>query len=61
MAMQHMTSCRLSRPIRVSHETHRVMEKPTLLSNLYLELLHKHNVDAGRFGSSTADMGLLKG
>jgi len=43
------------------HETHRVLEKPTPLCNLYLELLHKHNVDTGSFGSGKHDMGLLKG
>jgi len=44
-----------------SHQTHTVLEKPTPLCNLYLELLHKHGIDAERFGSSTKDMGLLKG
>lgn len=44
-----------------AHEVHRVLEKPTPLCNLYLELLHKHDVDAGSFGSSEMDMGLLKG
>jgi hypothetical protein len=43
------------------HETHRVLEKPTPLCNLYLELLHKHNIDLGKFGSSEKDMQLLKG
>ena len=43
------------------HQAHTVLEKPTPLCNLYLELLHKHNLDAGSFGSSVADMGLLKG
>ena len=42
------------------HQAHTVLEKPTPLSNLFLELLHKHNVDAGAFGSSVADLGLLK-
>ncbi len=42
------------------HQTHTVLEKPTPLCNLYLELLHKHNIDAGSFGSSQKDMGLLK-
>jgi hypothetical protein len=42
------------------HQTHTVLEKPTPLCNLYLELLHKHNVDTGAFGSSVADLGLLK-
>ena len=26
----------------------------------HLELLHKHNIDAGMFGNSVADLGLLK-
>jgi len=43
------------------HQTHTVLEKQTPLCNLYLELLHKHNVDAAKFGSSQKDMGLLKG
>lgn len=43
------------------HQAHTVLEKPTPLCNLYLELLHRHNVDTGRFGSSTGTMGLLKG
>jgi hypothetical protein len=42
------------------HQTQTVLEKPTPLCNLYLELLHKHNLDAGAFGSSVADLGLLK-
>ena len=42
------------------HENHTVIEKPTPLCNLYLELLHKHNVDIGSFGSSEKDMNLLK-
>lgn len=42
------------------HQTHTVLEKPTPLCNLYLELLHKHNVDLGSFGSSQKDMGWLK-
>ena len=42
------------------HEVHEVLERPTPLCNLYLELLHKHNVDVGKFGSSERDMGLLK-
>ena len=43
------------------HQTHTVLEKPTPLCNLYLELLHKHNIDAAKFGNSEKDMGLLKG
>ncbi len=42
------------------HQAHTVLEKPTPLCNLYLELLHKHNVDTGSFGSSTGVLGLLK-
>ncbi len=42
------------------HQAHTVLEKPTPLCNLYLELLHKHDIDAASFGSSVADMGLLK-
>ena len=43
------------------HQTHTVLEKQSPLCNLYLELLHKHNIDVGSFGSSERDMGLLKG
>ena len=43
------------------HQTHTVLEKQSPLCNLYLELLHKHNIDVGSFGSSQKDMGLLKG
>ena len=43
------------------HQTHTVLEKQTSLCNLYLELLHKHDIDVGSFGSSERDMGLLKG
>jgi len=42
------------------HQSKTVLEKPTPLCNLYLELLHKHNIDVGSFGSSQEDMGLLK-
>lgn len=41
------------------HQAHTVLEKPTPLCNLYLELLHKHNIDTGSFGSSTETLGLL--
>ncbi len=41
------------------HQAHTVLEKPTPLCNLYLELLHKHDIDDERFGSSQKDMGLL--
>jgi hypothetical protein len=43
------------------HQAHTVLGEPTPLCNLYLELLHRHNVDAGTFGSSEKDLGLLKG
>ena len=43
------------------HQNHTVLERPTPLCNLYLELLHKHNMDIGNFGSSEKDMDLLKG
>ncbi len=43
------------------HQGHRVLEKPTPLCNLYLELLHQHNLDVGQFGSSVRDAGLLRG
>ena len=43
------------------HKPHTVLEKQTPLCNLYLELLHKHNIDVGSFGSSEKEMGLLKG
>ncbi len=42
-----------------SHQAHHVLPKPTPLCNLYLELLHKHNVDATSFGSSERDLNLL--
>ena len=43
------------------HQSHTVLEKPTPLCNLWLELLHKHNIDSGQFGSSKQDLNLLKG
>ena len=43
------------------HQTHTVLDGPTPLCNLYLELLHKHNLDVESFGSSQKDMDLLKG
>ncbi|MFK7849817.1 MAG: DUF1552 domain-containing protein [Akkermansiaceae bacterium] len=43
------------------HQAHTVLEKPTPLCNLYLDLLHQHNIDAASFGSSNSAMGLLKG
>ncbi len=41
------------------HQAHTVLDKPTPLCNLYLELLHKHNLDVESFGSSQKDMDLL--
>lgn len=41
------------------HQGHSVLEQATPLCNLYLELLHRHDVDMSGFGSSTADLGLL--
>lgn len=43
------------------HQSHTVLEKPTPLCNLYLDLLHQHNIDLGTFGSSEKAMDLLKG
>lgn len=41
------------------HRVHTVLDKPTPLCNLWLELLHKHDVDVGQFGSSKSDANLL--
>lgn len=41
------------------HQGYRVLDQQTPLCNLYLELLHQHNVDIGKFGSSQKDMRLL--
>jgi len=41
------------------HQGFRVLDQQTPLCNLYLELLHQHNVDIGKFGSSQKDMRLL--
>ncbi|MAT47063.1 MAG: hypothetical protein CMO35_06485 [Verrucomicrobiaceae bacterium] len=43
------------------HQAHTVLDRPTPLCNLYLELLHRHEVDAAGFGSSERNMELLKG
>ncbi|MGC6457860.1 MAG: DUF1552 domain-containing protein [Akkermansiaceae bacterium] len=43
------------------HQSHTLMKQPTQLSNLYLELLHQHNVDLGSFGGGEEDLGLLGG
>ncbi len=42
------------------HATHAKLGSKTPLCNLYLELLHQYNIDAGAFGSSERDMQLLK-
>ena len=41
------------------HQIHTVPETPMPLCNLWLELLHKHNVDVGAFGSSDRDANIL--
>ena len=41
------------------HQKHSVLDKPAPLCNLWLELLHKHDIDVGRFGSSQMDQHLL--
>ena len=41
------------------HQTHTVLEKPTPLCNLWLELLHKHGIDVGQFGSSRGNHQLI--
>ena len=43
------------------HQAHTALDKPTALCDLYLELLHKHDIDAASFGSSERDLGLLGG
>ncbi len=43
------------------HQGHTVLEKPTPLCNLYLELLRRHGIDAPRFGSSESGSELLPG
>ncbi len=42
------------------HQFHTVLKEQTPLCNLYLELLHKHDLDIGSFGSSKKNMDLLK-
>ena len=42
------------------HQVHTVLPQPTRLSNLYLELLRHHHIDAAGFGNSDADLGLLR-
>ncbi|NNE92981.1 MAG: hypothetical protein HKN23_15155, partial [Verrucomicrobiales bacterium] len=41
------------------HRAHSVVEKPTPLCNLFLDLLHHHDIDAGNFGSSKQPLGVL--
>lgn len=41
------------------HQSHTVLERPTPLCNLWLELLHKHDIDLEKFGSSQIDQHLL--
>ena len=41
------------------HQTHTVAEKPMPLCNLWLELLHQHNIDVDAFGSSDRNANLL--
>lgn len=43
------------------HQGHTVLEKPTRLCNLYLELLHRHDIDVESFGNGRKDLNLLKG
>lgn len=42
-----------------NHQAHTVLDTPTPLCNLYLDLLHHHNIDVGTFGSSEKAAGLL--
>ena len=42
-----------------SHRQHHEVGQGTPLCNLWLELLHKHDLDVGNFGSSQQDMKLL--
>lgn len=41
------------------HRGHSVLEKPTPLCNLFLDLLHAHDMDQESFGSSEESLGLL--
>ena len=43
------------------HQGHTVLKGAAPLCNLYLELLHRHGVDAAGFGSSEGNMELLTG
>ena len=42
------------------HQGHTVLERPSHLCNLYLELLRHHGVDAASFGNSNAELNLLQ-
>lgn len=42
-----------------NHQAHSVLDHPTPLCNLWLELLNEHNVDVGRFGSGDQNLNLL--
>lgn len=41
------------------HRVHHVPSRPMPLCNLWLELLHQHNVDVGKFGSSDRETNFL--
>ena len=41
------------------HPQHTVLEKPAPLCNLYLELLQRHGMEVGQFGTSDGNMNLL--
>lgn len=41
------------------HQSHAVLENPTPLCNLYMDLLHQHDIDIDSFGSSEKATGLL--
>ena len=43
------------------HQGHHLLDQPTKLCNLWLELLHKFDVRVESFGSSEADLSLLGG
>ncbi|MEM7558661.1 MAG: DUF1552 domain-containing protein [Planctomycetota bacterium] len=43
----------------IRHQAHQVLDKPTPLCNLWLELLQSHDIDIGKFGSSEENSKLL--
>lgn len=43
----------------IRHQSHRVLETPTPLCNLWLDLLQLHDIDIGKFGSSEGNSKLL--